>query len=129
MKTPVRYIRLTLLGLCATSFICLQAARADDGSTNAPPHGPPPGGPHDRHFPPAFDQLDLTDAQKAQIQQIIKQTDEERRQQIMAVLTPEQQAKLQQIIAAHKAHDGGGDNPPPPPPPSDSSSNSNSTSN
>jgi Spy/CpxP family protein refolding chaperone len=48
----------------------------------------------------AFDQLDLTDAQKNQIKQIRSSvTDkQQRRQQIMAVLTPEQKQRLFQMI-------------------------------
>jgi len=61
-------------------------------------------------LPPWLDQLGLTDAQKEQIKQIFKQTEEERRQQVDAVLTADQKAKLQQIMAEHK---GRGDGPPP----------------
>jgi Spy/CpxP family protein refolding chaperone len=52
----------------------------------------------------AMEQLNLTDAQKNQIQQIrAKVIDKkERRQQIMAVLTPDQKAKLRELIMEHK---------------------------
>jgi Spy/CpxP family protein refolding chaperone len=54
----------------------------------------------------AFEKLDLTDAQKAQIKQIRANTPagKERRQQIMAVLTPDQKAKL--IAMLKERHDG-----------------------
>jgi len=108
MKTP---IRLFVLGLCASSFLCLQTAQADD---KTPPPGGPPGGMHRPHLPPGFDQLNLTDAQKASIEQIMKSTEAERRQKIDQVLTPEQKAKLEQLKAQHQGHEGGA--PPPPPP-------------
>ena len=107
MKTP---IRLGLLGLCATSLLCLQTARADD---NAPP--PPPPGQHQPHLPPGFAKLNLTDDQKAAIEQIIKDTEEERRQKIDQVLTADQKAQLEKMKAEHHAR-GGDENPPPPPP-------------
>ena len=53
----------------------------------------------------AFEQLDLSNAQKAQIQQIRANTSrgKDRRHQIMAVLTPDQKAKLVSLIKARKA--------------------------
>jgi Spy/CpxP family protein refolding chaperone len=60
----------------------------------------------------AFEQLDLTDAQKAQIKQIRASVpkSKERRQQIMAVLTPDQKAKLRQMFQAHRGENqSGGD--------------------
>jgi Spy/CpxP family protein refolding chaperone len=50
-------------------------------------------------------QLDLTDAQKAQIKQIVQSTTDkkERRQQIRAILTPEQKMKLRQLIRERRA--------------------------
>jgi Spy/CpxP family protein refolding chaperone len=108
MKTPTR---LLLLGLCASSFLCLQTARADD---NAPPGGAPPGS-HEMRLPPGFGKLNLTDAQKSAILQIIKDTEAERREKIDQVLTPDQKAQLEQMKAEHHAHeDGSNGNPPPP---------------
>lgn len=56
-------------------------------------------------FKQAMAQLDLTDAQKAQIKQIRSSvTDkQERRQQIMAVLTPDQKTKLLAMIQERRA--------------------------
>jgi len=106
MKTS---LRLLIFGLCASSVLCLQTVRADDN----PPPGPPPGNMHRPHLPPGFDQLNLTDAQKAAIEQIFKDTEQERRQRIDQVLTDAQKAQLEQLKAQHHAHDG--DAPPPPP--------------
>jgi Spy/CpxP family protein refolding chaperone len=52
----------------------------------------------------AFAKLDLSEAQKQQIEQIRSTVTDrkERREQIMAVLTPEQKRKLMQMIAAHR---------------------------
>ena len=49
-------------------------------------------------------QLDLTEAQKAQIKQIITTVTDrkERRQEIVAVLTPEQKAKLRELLKEHR---------------------------
>jgi len=51
-----------------------------------------------------FAQLDLTEAQKAQIKQIRANfpAGKERRQQIMAVLTPDQKAKLAQMLQQYR---------------------------
>jgi Spy/CpxP family protein refolding chaperone len=79
--------------------------RADDATTTAPASGTAissgtatDGQQEARRekLKEAFAQLDLTDAQKAQIKQIRAATPagKERRQQIMAVLTPDQKAKL-----------------------------------
>ncbi len=50
-------------------------------------------------------QLDLTEAQKAQIRQIVQSTTDkaQRRQQIRAILTPEQKMKLRQLIRERRA--------------------------
>jgi len=52
----------------------------------------------------AFQQLDLTDAQKQQMAQIRQNVTDpkERRQQIIAVLTPDQKAKLVELIKAQR---------------------------
>jgi Spy/CpxP family protein refolding chaperone len=57
-----------------------------------------------RH-PRFLQQLNFSEAQRAQIEQIRQNTPQgrERRQQIMAVLTPEQRSQLKQNIAAWKA--------------------------
>jgi Spy/CpxP family protein refolding chaperone len=56
--------------------------------------------------PRFLQQLSLSEAQKAQIEQIRKNTPQgkERREQIMAVLTPEQRSQLKLNIAAWKAN-------------------------
>jgi len=53
-------------------------------------------------------QLDLTDAQKAQVKQILtsEPAGKERREHIKAVLTPDQKAKLKELIQARR--DGNG---------------------
>jgi Spy/CpxP family protein refolding chaperone len=58
----------------------------------------------------ALAQLDLSDSQKQQIQQIRSTVTDrkERRQQIMAVLTPDQKAKLVAMWQAHKNGAQGG---------------------
>jgi Spy/CpxP family protein refolding chaperone len=72
----------------------------DDGTTNTTSPAPSDGdggyGQKAGKWKEAFAQLDLTDAQKAQIKQIRANTQpgKERRQQIMGVLTPEQKQKL-----------------------------------
>ena len=69
-------------------------------STNAPsataPSGDDGNGQRREKLKAALDQLNVTEAQKQQIQQIISSTQpgKERRQQIMAVLTPDQKQKL-----------------------------------
>jgi Spy/CpxP family protein refolding chaperone len=68
---------------------------------------------HRPHLPPGFDQLNLTDTQKAAILQILKDTEAERRQKIDQLLSAEQKAQLEQLRAAHHAHEGNGGNPPP----------------
>ena len=52
----------------------------------------------------ALEQLDLSDAQKQQIQQIRANTQpgKERRQQIMAVLTPDQKQKLISMLQEYR---------------------------
>ena len=64
-----------------------------------------PTGDTNQQRPRFIQQLGLSDAQKAQIEQIRQNTPKgkERREQIMAVLTPEQRAQLKQDIAAWKA--------------------------
>ena len=56
----------------------------------------------------ALEQLDLTDAQKAQIKQIRTSVPagQERRQQIVAVLTPDQRAKLRRLMQEHRSEAG-----------------------
>ena len=59
----------------------------------------------------AFQQLNLTDAQMAQIKQIRSTVPagKERRQQVMAVLTPDQKAKLMEFLKEHRgARQAGG---------------------
>ena len=70
---------------------------------------------HGPHLPPGFDQLNLTDAQKSAILQIIKDTEAERRQKIDEVLTSDQKAQLQQMMEEHRAHEGNANGNPPPP--------------
>jgi len=58
-----------------------------------------------QHHPRFFEQLGLTDAQKAQLKQIRRDTakGKARREAMMAVLTPEQKAQLKQDIEQCKA--------------------------
>jgi Spy/CpxP family protein refolding chaperone len=69
-------------------------------STDTTGAAPAPG--HHQHL---LAQLDLTDAQKAQIKQIVQGTTDkkERRQQIRAILTPDQKIKLRQLIRERRA--------------------------
>ena len=60
---------------------------------------------------PGFDKLNLTDDQKEQIKQIMKDSHEK----IMAVLTDAQKTQLQAMMAAHKAKEAGADAPATPP--------------
>jgi Spy/CpxP family protein refolding chaperone len=88
----------------------LQAVLADDDTTTgqAPPATGAGQGKHAGEFRAMFQQLDLTDAQKAQIKQI-RQTmpaGKERRQQIIAVLNPDQKAKLMEMMQAHRGAAG-----------------------
>ena len=111
MKSP--FFSLFLVGAAAT-VLSLQSIRADDatsGSQTAPSTGASDGaapaqgqGQRLQRFKEAMAQLDLTDAQKAQIKEIrATVTDKtERHQQVLAVLTPDQKAKLRQLIMAHR---------------------------
>jgi Spy/CpxP family protein refolding chaperone len=111
MKTY--FLPLCLVGVC---LVAAPSLRADDTSTidqSAPATAsgstataPSTGQQGERmgRFKAALAQLDLTDAQKAQIKQIYTTVTDrkERRQQIVAVLTPDQKAKLRQLIQEHR---------------------------
>ncbi len=117
MKTC--FLSLFLVGAALTATP-LPMAQADDistlaapaGSTNAASGTAPaaPQGQRMERLKEALAELDLTDAQKAQIKQIrASVTDhKERRQQIMAVLTPDQKDKLLAMWQAHKEAAGTG---------------------
>jgi len=63
-----------------------------------------------QHMQQMFAQLDLTDAQKQQLNQIRQTVTDrkQRREQIMNVLTPDQRAKFEQLRAEHKKGGGAG---------------------
>ncbi len=112
MKKPI----LSLF-FAGAAVLATYSVYADDTGTTTPPSNnttgdaPEQDGEHHGHFwREAFEQLDLTDAQKAQIKQIRDDTQpgRERRQQIMAVLTSEQRDKLKQLIEQHRAQHGDG---------------------
>lgn len=87
-----------LLGAILLSFVAFGVnLKAQDASDSA--------GTTDQQRPHFLRQLDLSDAQKAQIKRIIQNTTRgrERRQEILAVLTPEQRAQLKQDIQQWKA--------------------------
>jgi Spy/CpxP family protein refolding chaperone len=113
----ISLLSLLLVG-AAISALGAQAVFADDATTNAPASGSAVGagnagnGQRGEKMREAFEQLNLTDAQRAQIKQIRASTPagKERRQQIMAVLTPDQKAKLIAMLKEHRA-DAQGDNP------------------
>ena len=86
-----------------------------DPSTSAPADGSTNGaageqGQRGERWKAALAQLNLSDAQKAQIKQIrATVTDrKERRQQVLAVLTPEQKAQLKTLWQEHRAQTGTG---------------------
>ena len=107
MKTS--FLPLFLVGATLTiaSARIGLADTAAPATANGPATNEAQGGRLER-LKAALAELNLTDAQKAQIKQIrATVTDRrERRQQIMAVLTPEQKAKLIQMRQEHK--NGGG---------------------
>jgi Spy/CpxP family protein refolding chaperone len=90
----------------------------DDGSTNSSSTTAPSSrggnsaggnGQHAGKWKAVFEQLDLSDTQKAQIKQIRANTQpgKERRQQIMAVLTPDQKQKLVSLLKEYQAEQAG----------------------
>jgi Spy/CpxP family protein refolding chaperone len=111
----ISLLSLVLIGSALT--LPLQVIRADDTTTLNPTTPSTSGttsdtgpcaGKHGWHKGKGklFSKLDLSDAQKAQIKQIVA-TDKdpkERHAAIFAVLTPEQQAELKQFRGAHKHH-------------------------
>jgi len=108
-----------LLASAALTAIPAQTILAQDNSTSGPTSlsgGSTNNGGTDeqgRRFGPfrrLLAQLDLTEAQKAQIKQIfLTVTDpKERRQEIVAVLTPEQKARLRELIKQHRENDQSG---------------------
>jgi Spy/CpxP family protein refolding chaperone len=82
-------------------------------STNAPsataPSGDESNGQRGEKLKALLEQLDLSDAQKQQIQQIRANTQpgKERRQQIMTVLTPDQKQKLISMLQKYRAEQAG----------------------
>ena len=97
MKTPL---------LCAAFALAFSTAVLAQTTTNTPPANCANNGEGARYekLKAALEQLDLTDAQKAQIKQIRETvTDKkDRRRQIFAVLTPDQKQKLLQMIQEHR---------------------------
>jgi len=99
MKTSLLSLAAVLV-FASTPLLFAQTS----ASTNAPAATAPSDdtgkGQRAEKLKAALDQLDLTDAQKQQIQQIRGNTQpgKERRQQIMAVLTPDQKQKLKSIF-------------------------------
>jgi Spy/CpxP family protein refolding chaperone len=102
MKTP-----LLCLFFAVASFATVAAQTTAPATTSAPTTTAPSDEQQARmeKFKAALEKLDLTDAQKTQIQQIrATVTDRrERRQQIMGVLTSEQKEKLKEMIQEHRA--------------------------
>jgi len=86
------------------------------GSTNSGGNNAPAAAPGERfqRFKEAMAQLDLTDAQKAQIKQIRATVTDRtaRRQQILALLTPEQKSRLSQLLLARRSGAQSGDDTP-----------------
>jgi Spy/CpxP family protein refolding chaperone len=91
---------------CAALALASISSLAAQTTPQPSPTPPPAAGQPERmeKFKAALAKLNLTDAQKTQIQQIrATVTDRrERRQQIMAVLTPDQKAQLKQIFLEHR---------------------------
>jgi Spy/CpxP family protein refolding chaperone len=72
---------------------------AQDNNQPPPPRdgscGGPHGGPGKQPGGPMFNELNLTAAQREQIQNIQKKQHEETKRQILQILTPEQRTKMQ----------------------------------
>jgi Spy/CpxP family protein refolding chaperone len=104
MKTSFLCIALVAFGLVAPVAGTLMA----DDTAAAPATGSSTQEQRIQELKAALDQLNLTDAQKAQIKQIRATVSDkkERRQQIMAVLTPDQKAKLRELIMAKRNASG-----------------------
>jgi Spy/CpxP family protein refolding chaperone len=114
MKTS----RLVLVAIgFASMALSLSSLRADDASTNSLAASAPTGDKAQRmeKMKAALAQLDLTEAQKAQIKQLFDTmpAGKERRQAIVAVLTPDQKAKLKSMFAERRSEmqDGGAATP------------------
>jgi Spy/CpxP family protein refolding chaperone len=86
------------LGAILLSFLALGVNLKAQNATNT-------AGTTGQQRPHFLRQLDLSDAQKAQIKAIVQSTPrgKERRQEILAVLTPEQKAQLKQDFEQWKA--------------------------
>jgi Spy/CpxP family protein refolding chaperone len=101
------------LALLASPALFAQDAPSDNASSDTPLAAGGTTGSAERggKWREAFAKLDLTEAQKQQIQQIRTSTSpgKERRQQIMAVLTPAQKEKLVAMFKAYRAEQGGAD--------------------
>jgi Spy/CpxP family protein refolding chaperone len=105
-------MKISLLSL-ALVFTLMSAPVVFAQSTNAPaataPSNNAGNGQRAKKIKAALDQLDLTDSQKQQIQQIRANTQpgKERRQQIMAVLTPDQKQKLISMLQEYRTGQAG----------------------
>lgn len=86
-----------------------QTAGATNAASSTAPSAGGGNGQRAEKWKAAFEQLDLTDVQKTQIQQIRANTQAgpERRQQIMAVLTPDQKQKLIGMLKQARAAQAG----------------------
>jgi Spy/CpxP family protein refolding chaperone len=105
---------LALVALTATLPVAAaaQVVPMPPGAQQAPagPGGAQGGGQNRRGgnaYLRAIRQLTLTDAQRQQIRQIMRQQEQETRRQITAVLTPAQRAQLQQQMQQMRSQNGG----------------------
>jgi Spy/CpxP family protein refolding chaperone len=111
MKTSllsVLIVGATLVVLPARSLMADAPATSTPAAPSTTPAAPSDSeaqGQRMERFRQAMAQLDLSDAQKAQIKHIRSSVadKQERRQQIMAVLTPDQKAKLVAMIQERRA--------------------------
>lgn len=87
-------MKKTLIALAMASIIPMSAFASDDVSNK---HG------HKRGPQPIFEQLDLTQEQKDQVKEVMKNQQKETEAKISAILTPEQNEKLKTIKAEQKA--------------------------
>jgi Spy/CpxP family protein refolding chaperone len=114
-------LSILFVGAVFTALPTLMAM-ADDSATAAQPMSPDDStnlagdtttnqakGDKRERFKEAMAQLNLTDVQKQQIEQIRSTVTDrkERRQQIMGVLTPDQKTKLWQMIQNYKSGQAG----------------------
>lgn len=87
-------MKKTIIALAMASILPMGAFAAEDVSHK---QGHKRGGPQ-----PMYEQLELTEAQKSQVKDIMKAQHQETEAKIAAVLTPEQNEKLKTIKAEQK---------------------------